>query len=88
MGNCTGFYFIFTLEYSRFLLLASGVQQSDPVIYTFFCRFLSTVCYSRELNVVPCAILCWSLLLGNCSFKQGTHRSLPDGLLCALRSVC
>ena len=33
MGNCTGFYFIFTLEYSRFPLLASRVQQSDPVIH-------------------------------------------------------
>ena len=43
-------------------MLASGVQQSDSVIYQythiyiFFFRFFSHIGYYKILNIVPCAI--------------------------------
>ena len=37
------------------VVLASGVQQSDAVLYTyiFFCRFFSITGYYKILNIVP-----------------------------------
>ena len=37
------------------ILLVSGGQQNDSVIYIYF-RLYSIIGYSKILNIIPCAI--------------------------------
>ena len=55
------FFFLFLLIELWLIynvVLDSGVQQSDSVIfiYIFFFRFFSIIGYYKILNIVPCAI--------------------------------
>ena len=38
------------------VVLVSGVQHSDSVVYIFFFIFFFIMAYYRILNIVPCAI--------------------------------
>ena len=51
-----GVYFLIDVELIYNIVLVSGVQQSDSVIYICFFRLFSIIGYYKILNIVPCAI--------------------------------